>query len=75
MTDMTDKIILDLDGLTPDRSYNACLKQCEKLGLIEKIKHGDHEYGRATQLGVNALCVLLQMASNAQEPKNRLKES
>jgi hypothetical protein len=75
MTDMTDKILLDTDGLTPDRPYKECIQQCVELGLVEVLHHGAHEYGRATQLGVNALCVLLQMAANAQESANMLKES
>ena len=72
---MSEKLIVDTTGVTPDRSYAACLRQCEALELIEIVKHGRQDYGRITQDGMNVFCCLLQIAHNSSHPENRLKES
>ena len=68
-------VAIDLSEWTADRSYVECLKLCEKLKLIKSVKHGEHEYGRLTQTGINVFRCLLRMATNAANPENILRQS
>jgi hypothetical protein len=45
--------------LFPNKSYEDCIDECERLGLIERMKHGDNDYIRYTQLGHNVLSALI----------------
>jgi hypothetical protein len=62
-------------NLSPDIKYDEALKLCESLGLIETVKHGDHQYGRLTQKGVNTFVTLLRMMHLRSFPELALKES
>jgi len=66
---------VDLSDWKPDKSYDECLRICEQLKLIETVQHGEHEYGRITQTGVNVMHTLMQLASYSVYPENALKRS
>jgi hypothetical protein len=72
---MTEMLLVDVSNWTPNVTYDEGLKLCEKLGLIETLTHGEHDYGRLTQTGINVLRVLMVMAGHAADPKNTLKGS
>ena len=48
---------------TPNKSPRKCRDECERLGLVERMKLGDAEYVRFTQLGHNVLAGLLLLMS------------
>jgi len=50
--------------LCPNKSYEDCIKDCVRLGLIEMMQHGDDEYIRYTQLGHNVLSALMTIAGD-----------
>jgi hypothetical protein len=50
--------------LSPSKSYDDCIDECERLGLIERMKHGDNDYIRYTQLGHNVLAALMTIADD-----------
>ena len=50
--------------LSPSKSYDDCIDECERLGLIERMKHGDNDYIRYTQLGHNVLCAMVSIAGD-----------
>ena len=72
---MTDARVVDLSNWQPDVSYDEGLQICKGLGLIELVQHGEHDYGRLTQTGINVFMTLMQMAGNASFPENMLKTS
>jgi len=72
---MKEASIVDMSNWQPDCTYDEGLVLCEKLGLTEMMWHGDNDYGRLTQTGVNVLYTLMQMAAFAANPNNVLKES
>jgi hypothetical protein len=51
-------------AIVPTKSYDDCLDMCEKLGLIEIMKHGTREYIRYTEDGINVLAALVGMQAN-----------
>lgn len=68
-------VVVDLSGWTADITYNEGLVLCEQLKLIEQLRHGDVDYGRLTQTGINVLATLMQLGVHASYPENRLKGS
>ena len=50
--------------LYPSKSYDDCIDECERLGLIERMKHGDDDYIRFTQLGHNVLCAMVSITGD-----------
>jgi len=50
--------------LSPSKSYDDCIDECERLGLIERMSHGDADYIRFTQLGHNVLCAMVSIAGD-----------
>ena len=50
--------------LSPSKSYDDCIDECERLGLIERMSHGDADYIRYTQLGHNVLSALMTIAGD-----------
>jgi hypothetical protein len=71
VTEIPDSAI----AVAADISYDDCLLLCHELGLIEMIKHGEHDYGRITQKGHNVLNALLRMAMNSADPANVLRKT
>jgi hypothetical protein len=67
--------VLDVSAWKPDKSYEDSILLCHELGLVEMLVHGDVQYGRITQNGVNVFCVLLTMAGNSTDDTNKLKAS
>jgi hypothetical protein len=76
MTVLPDDVqVIDLSAWAPDSDYDECMALCVKLKLIETLQHGEHDYARLTKAGRNVLAMLMQLASFASDPANRLKES
>jgi hypothetical protein len=50
--------------LCPNKSYEDCIDECERLGLIERMSHGENDYIRYTQLGHNVLSALMTIAGD-----------
>jgi hypothetical protein len=50
--------------LSPSKSYDDCIDECERLGLIERMSHGDNDYIRFTQLGHNVLAAMAAIAGD-----------
>jgi hypothetical protein len=50
--------------LCPNKSYDDCIEECVRLGLIETMQHGDNDYIRYTQLGHNVLSALVTIAGD-----------
>jgi len=48
-------------ALHVSKSYDDCVDLCEKLGLIERMAHGDKEYIRYTEDGMHVLATLLTL--------------
>lgn len=65
--------VVDLSDFRPTISYDDALKLCQELGLIEVIQHGEHDYGRLTQKGINVFNALMLMMSHTASPENILK--
>jgi hypothetical protein len=51
-------------AIMPTKSYDDCLDLCVKLGLIEIMRHGNSEYIRYTEDGINVLAALVGMQAN-----------
>ena len=43
---------------SPNKSPDKCRAECERLGLVERLKLGDDEYVRFTQHGHNVMAGL-----------------
>jgi hypothetical protein len=71
---MTVLARVDMSGCQPDAPYPERLKQCEEMGLIETVMHGEHEYGRMTQRGINVFRTLNTLMNHRLNPENELKE-
>ena len=68
-----NEVIVDLSDFRPDISYDDALKLCKELGLIEIVQHGEHDYGRLTQKGINVFNAMMMMVSYTAFPENILK--
>ena len=51
-------------AIVPTISYEDCIALCEKLGLVETMSHGDNDYIRYTENGVNVLAGLVGMQAH-----------
>ena len=71
---MSDDIQTRGFTITPDKSPRACFDLCERLGLIERMKHGGEEYIRFTQKGHNVMAALISIPEYA-DLDNPLKVS
>jgi hypothetical protein len=67
--------IVSLENYQPDVTYTEALKLCEELGLLETVMHGEHEYGRLTQRGINVATCLMKFLTHTADPNNILKKA
>jgi hypothetical protein len=66
---------VDMSGWAADISYDECLALCAELGLVETLQHGEHEYARVTQNGINVMNALMRLAIYASDPNNKLRQT
>ena len=59
---------IDLNYLQPSVSRDECLAICVNFGLVDMMQHGDREYIRMTQQGVNVLCIMLELMADMSDP-------
>ena len=57
-----------MNELRPSMSRDECRDMCEELGLVDTLQHGDTDYIRITQKGIDALCVLLDLLAEMSDP-------
>ena len=64
---MPDVKIIDGGTLAVSMSFEDGMKLCEQLKLIELLQHGDGDYSRFTQKGINVAATLLQLLQQQAE--------
>lgn len=72
---MIDVVELDIGGFATDKTYNECIDLCVQLKLIEVMRHGNEDYARFTQTGINVLGGLIAFAGGTVNPEDKLKVS
>lgn len=73
------EMMIDLSAWKVSQTFDKRMKLCLQLGLIETLQHGQYDYVRLTQKGVNVFQTLMHLAKCAAlaeiDPENKLKGS
>jgi len=64
---MTDVKVIDAGTLAVSMSFEDGMKLCEKLQLLETMQHGEGDYARFTQKGINVVATLVQLLQQQAE--------
>jgi len=59
--------VIDASTWSITITFEDGMKLCEELKLVELMQHGDHDYTRFTQKGMNVLATLMELMQQMAE--------